>query len=55
MRRYGGLDTRGLVGTGAWRDAHSAARYEHVVVTEEAARASLLPTENRGKSGEPAI
>lgn len=53
MRRYGRLDTRGLVGTGAWRDEKSAARYEHVIVSEEARRADLLPTENtratRGK------
>lgn len=45
MRRYGGLDTRGLVGTGAWRDRASAARYEHVVVSEEAMKADLLPVE----------
>jgi integrase len=43
MRRYAGLDTRGLVGTGAWTDQASAARYEHVVATEEARRADLLP------------
>lgn len=43
MRRYGGLDTRGLVGTGAWADEKSAARYAHVVVTEEARRADALP------------
>jgi len=54
MRRYGGLDTRGLVGTGAWRDHKSAARYSHVVVAEEARRADLLPTPTRGKSGERA-
>lgn len=47
MRRYGGLDTRGLVGTGAWADEKSAARYEHVVATEEARRADLLPVEGR--------
>lgn len=44
MRRYGGLDTRGLVGTGRWRDQKSAARYEHVVASEESKRADLLPT-----------
>lgn len=44
MRRYGGLDTRGLVGTGAWKDPKSAERYAHVVVTEEAMRAERLPT-----------
>lgn len=46
MRRYGGLDTRGLVGTGAWRDPASVRRYEHVVATEEAGRASRLPVES---------
>jgi len=44
MRRYGRLDTRGLVGTGRWRDQKSAARYEHVVASEESRRADLLPT-----------
>ncbi len=49
MRRYAGLDTRGLVGTGAWRDEKSAARYEHVVVSEESRKADLLPTPHRGR------
>lgn len=44
MRRFGGLDTRGLIATGAWRDRESASRYEHVVVTEEARKAERLPT-----------
>lgn len=43
MRRYAGLDTRGLVGTGAWKSEKSAARYAHVVVTEESRKADLLP------------
>lgn len=47
MRRYGGLDTKGLVSTGAWKDRKSADRYEHVVVSEEAQRAALLPTARR--------
>lgn len=47
MRRYGGLDVRGLVGTGAWRSEKSAGRYAHVVVTEEARRAALLPVPKR--------
>lgn len=47
MRRYGGLDTRGLVGTTRWKDAKSAARYEHVVVSEESRKADLLPTPKR--------
>jgi integrase len=44
MRRHGGLDTRGLVGTGAWSDEAAASRYAHVVATEEARRADRLPT-----------
>jgi integrase len=43
MRRYAGLDTKGLVATGAWRDRKSADRYEHVQVSEEARKAALLP------------
>ena len=41
MRREAGLDTKGLVATGAWRDRKSADRYEHVVVSEEARKAAL--------------
>jgi integrase len=48
MRRYAGLDTKGLVATGAWKDPKSADRYSHVVVTEEARRAAMLPTLKRG-------
>lgn len=43
MRRYAGLDTKGLVATGAWKDRKSADRYEHVEVSEEARKAMLLP------------
>lgn len=43
MRRYGGLDTRGLLGTDRWKDPKSAGRYAHVVVSEEAKRATMLP------------
>lgn len=43
MRRYAGLDTKGLVATGAWADEKSASRYEHVVIAEEARKADLLP------------
>lgn len=43
MRQYAGLDTSGLVATGAWR-SHSAARvYEHLDITVEARKADLLP------------
>lgn len=44
MRRYGGSDTQGLIATQRWRDPKSAARYAHVVVSEEATRADRLPT-----------
>jgi len=43
MRREAGLDTKGLVATGAWKDRKSADRYEHVIVSEEARKAALLP------------
>lgn len=53
MRRYAGADTRGLLGTGRWRDEKSARRYEHVVASEESKRADLLPTP-QGKGASPA-
>jgi integrase len=49
MRRYGGLDTSGLVETGAWRDPKSAARYEHLDTSEEARKADKLPWIGRGR------
>lgn len=52
MRRYGGLDTSGLVATGAWRDHASARRYEHVVASEEARRADALPVPEKTKGRE---
>jgi integrase len=47
MRRFGGLDSRGLVGTGAWRDSKSADRYSHTVVSEESKKALMLPTREK--------
>lgn len=44
MRKFAGLDTSGLVETGAWRSRDMAARYEHLDATEEARKADLLPT-----------
>lgn len=44
MRRYAGLDTSGLVATTRWKDPASARRYEHLVASEEAMKAVLLPT-----------
>jgi len=43
MRRYGGRDVKGLVGTGNWRSEQSASRYAHVVPSEDARAAALLP------------
>lgn len=43
MRRYAGRDVKGLVATGAWKSEQSAARYAHVVPTEDARAAELLP------------
>ena len=41
MRRYAGLDVRGLVGTGRWDSMQSAERYAHVVASEEAMAANI--------------
>lgn len=49
MRRYAGLDTTGLVATGAWRSREAAAIYEHAVQSDEARKADLLPNVLRGK------
>jgi integrase len=49
MRRYGGLDTTGLVATGAWQSRQAAAVYEHAQQSEEAKRADLLPDVLRRK------
>jgi integrase len=43
MRQHGGLDTYDLVRTDRWADPDSADRYAHVVVSEQARRADLLP------------
>lgn len=53
MRRYGGLDTKGLVGTRRWKDRKSVDRYEHVVTSEEQRRASLLPVPRRASGNAP--
>jgi integrase len=52
MRRFGGLDTSGLVGTGAWKSRQAAAVYEHVETTEEAQKADLLPRPDLGGNRE---
>jgi len=43
MRQHGGLDTFDLVRTDRWSDPASADRYAHVVVSDQAKRADLLP------------
>lgn len=47
MRKFGGADLQGLVATGRWRDARSAARYAHVVSHEEWERVDRLPVMER--------
>jgi integrase len=43
MRRVAGLDTSGLIATGAWKSADAARIYEHLDFSEEATKAALLP------------
>lgn len=49
MRRYGSVDTAGLVETGAWRSRQAAAVYEHLVQSEEARKADHLPQVWKGR------
>ena len=50
FRKYGGGDVQGLVATGNWRDARSAARYAHAVARDEWERVEMFPSVGR-KSG----
>lgn len=50
MRQHGGLDTYDLLKTDRWSDAESADRYSHVVVSDIAKRAELLPVERRRRA-----
>ncbi len=50
MRQHGGLDTYDLLKTDRWTDPDSADRYAHVVVSEMAKRADLLPVEKRKRA-----
>lgn len=43
MRRYAKLDTSALLAIRAWKSRASVAVYEHVVTSEEARKADLLP------------
>jgi integrase len=49
--RQAGADVQGLVATGNWRDARSAARYAHAVARDEWSRVDQLP--GMGKTREP--
>lgn len=42
MRRYAGMDARGLLATGRWKDQKSTYHYTHTTVSEEAKKADLL-------------
>ena len=50
MRQHGGLDTYDLLKTDRWTDPDSADRYAHVIVSEMAKRADLLPVEKRKRA-----
>lgn len=50
MRQHGGLDTYDLLKTDRWADAASANRYAHVVVSDIAKRADLLPVDPKKKA-----
>ena len=43
MRRYQGLDSRGLMATGRWKDPRSTFIYTHIVPGEDAQKAHNLP------------
>jgi hypothetical protein len=50
MRQHGGLDTFDLLKTDRWADPDSADRYAHVVVSDMAKKADLLPVEKRKRA-----
>lgn len=43
MRHYGGVDDKGLLATGRWKDFRSVHRYAHANKTLESQKADLLP------------
>jgi integrase len=43
LRMHAGLDTTGLVATGAWKSRSAASRYEHAMPSDEARKSDLLP------------
>jgi integrase len=47
--RQAGSDVQGLIATGNWRDARSAARYAHAVPRDEWARVEKLPSMGKGR------
>ena len=50
MRQHGGLDTFDLLKTDRWSDPNSADRYAHVVISDMARKADLLPVERRKRA-----
>lgn len=53
MRRYAKTDIQGLVATGRWRDARSAARYTHTAAAEEWDRTDFLPRDGKSVESRP--
>ena len=51
MRRYQGLDTAGLVATGAWKSRTAASIYEHTEASAESDKARFLPARKTHGSG----
>ena len=55
LRRYGNLDTSGLVASGAWKSHDAARRYEHVDVSSAAKASDLFPSIQIFDGGELSI
>jgi len=55
MRQYAGMDLRGLLGTGRWKDLKSVLVYQHVETTTESRAADKLPDVSGKKSGESRV
>lgn len=53
MRRYGGLDLKGVMDAAGWKDPKSADRYMHVMPDELPAARAKLPGIGENPGGEP--
>jgi integrase len=53
MRRYGGLDLKGVMGAAGWKDPKSADRYMHVMPDELPAARAKLPGIGNNPGSEP--